>query len=244
MKHLTKIPTAKELLSLAQYDIEAVLFDMDGTLLNTEDLHFKCILEFLPKELEINDFFKSLSVTTLSEIKAIFEGRNDAFVFDVIQKVIIEKGIVPQTYWPTTSDEFIIRKNQQIISHSFEDIKGALWPSMINLLKELKELGLKLAVVTASQRAVLDFFMDELSLRDSFDFLVAREDTVKTKPDPDPYSLALDILASGKESDKEVEKGRILVLEDSEVGLLSARACGLDPFKVSWFSKDRYSLSL
>ena len=78
---------------------------------------------------------------------------------------------------------------------------------------------MRMAVVTSSQRQHFDTMHADISLTRYFEFVLAREDCGKTKPNPEPYLLALERLGMRAES--------CVAVEDSERGLAAARAAGL-----------------
>lgn len=75
------------------------------------------------------------------------------------------------------------------------------------------------AVVTSAPRRNLDMILETLGLSDTFTALVAEEDAVKGKPDPQGY-----LVAAARVS---VEPDRCVVIEDAPAGLLAAKAGGM-----------------
>jgi HAD superfamily hydrolase (TIGR01509 family) len=76
-----------------------------------------------------------------------------------------------------------------------------------------------MAVVTSSQRQHFDVMHADIGLTKYFEFVLAREDYGKTKPNPEPYVLALKRMGMNAE--------KCVAVEDSERGLAAARAAGL-----------------
>jgi HAD superfamily hydrolase (TIGR01509 family) len=89
-------------------------------------------------------------------------------------------------------------------------------PETIELLKSLN--GVKLGVVTASARSEIEPVLERAGVRALLDVLVCRDDVEHPKPAPDQYLEAVQQLGTAK----------ALAVEDSEAGLASARAAGLD----------------
>jgi beta-phosphoglucomutase-like phosphatase (HAD superfamily) len=77
----------------------------------------------------------------------------------------------------------------------------------------------RMAVVTSSQRQHFDVMHSDTGLRRYFEFVLAREDFRETKPNPEPYLLALERLR--------MKADNCVAVEDSERGLAAARAAGL-----------------
>jgi HAD superfamily hydrolase (TIGR01509 family) len=91
-----------------------------------------------------------------------------------------------------------------------------LRPGAHELLAEVAEAGLPHALVTGSQREFAEVVLASTGMR--FDAVVCAEDVSVTKPAPEPYLLAAKLL--------EVEPGRCFALEDSPNGVASAEAAG------------------
>ena len=91
-------------------------------------------------------------------------------------------------------------------------------PDVAETLQELHG-RMRMAVVTSSQRQHFDVMHSDTGLMRYFDFVLAREDFRETKPNPEPYLLALERL--------QMKADNCVVVEDSERGLAAARAAGL-----------------
>lgn len=195
-------------------NIEALIFDMDGTLLNSEVLHAKALHLLLEESAHVDVDFYEL----LEKFKGVSEP-------DVL-KMLIEMKIVEEG---TDIDAFIEQKNQFFEKFlEAKDIKSQMIdPKMVDLLKAAKSKKLKLAIVTASERTTTDLFINKLGIRDYFDIIITRDDTEKTKPDPMPY------LYSFKELSIDPQKS--IIFEDSETGYAAAVASGANVNKVSWY---------
>jgi HAD superfamily hydrolase (TIGR01509 family) len=80
--------------------------------------------------------------------------------------------------------------------------------------------GVKMAIVTTSTRAHFDVIHRNRNLLTFMDFVLTREDYVSSKPDPEPYLLALSRFGASADE--------CLVVEDSQRGLQAAMAAGID----------------
>jgi len=92
-----------------------------------------------------------------------------------------------------------------------------LMPGAARLLSEVRRSGLRTALVTSSARSIAEVCLDRIG-RGYFDHVVTGDDVGKTKPDPEPYLLA--VRRSG------VDPARCVVLEDSPNGVTAATAAG------------------
>lgn len=147
---------------------EAIFFDMDGTILNSECLHFEAI--------------KSLtSENNPYTIEDIF-GMSDFDVYPLIAP-----------FTKLSLENFLKEKNQMLIKIIPQtDVSLIIKPEMITLLKEIKQiLGKKLCVVTASEESVTHCLLKHCGIFQIFDHVVTRQSTTETKPNPMPYLHAL-----------------------------------------------------
>lgn len=94
-------------------------------------------------------------------------------------------------------------------------------PQVVQLLKSLS--GFRLGLVTSSERVEVEPLLKRSEIHSCFDAIVYGDDTVRHKPDPAPYLLVRERLG--------IAAG--MAFEDSEAGLESARAAGLEVFRIS-----------
>lgn len=175
---------------------KAVLWDMDGTLIDSEP-------HWLRSERELakaHDFDwseedgKSLVGLSLNESSKIFR-----------EKVGSEM----------TSDE-VIQHWTKSVSSGLE--KEIIWrPGAQELLRELRRRGVKTALVTMSLRSMALQVVDAMGF-DAFDVVVAGDDVVHGKPHAEPYLKAAALLG--------VDPSNCVAFEDSISGILSAEAAG------------------
>lgn len=177
--------------------IKAVFWDNDGVLVDTERLYFQATRELLQKA----------GVTLTEELfqRISLKEGNSAFA------LALEKG-VPQQEIDRLQAERNLRYTE-------------LLAGGVRILDGVEETLAKLqgdllhAIVTSSRRTHFDAMHAKTGLRSRFDFILTREDYVLSKPDPEPYRLAV------KRSGCRPEE--CLVVEDSERGLRAAVAAGI-----------------
>jgi HAD superfamily hydrolase (TIGR01509 family) len=92
-----------------------------------------------------------------------------------------------------------------------------MMPGASELLDAVREEGIPVALVTSSLREIADAVLKAVG-RDRFDAIVTADDVTRTKPDPEPYLTAAALL--------DVEPVRCVVLEDSPNGVAAATAAG------------------
>ncbi|HXU65025.1 MAG TPA: HAD family phosphatase [Polyangia bacterium] len=176
---------------------QAILFDNDGVLVDTEALYYRANREVLATagvdldeagyiELYLRQGIGAFHLAAArglspSEIAALREARNRRYVELVAQ----------------------------------EDI---LIPGVFELVRRLSE-RYRLAIVTSAEPEPFARSHARTGLLPFFEVILTRADTVRAKPDPDPYLLAVNRLG--------LRGSDCLVIEDSERGLRAAKAAGL-----------------
>ena len=178
--------------------LQAVLFDLDGTLANTDPIHF-LIWQRLLKEygLEIDDPFYRQHIS----------GRlNVDILQDLLPQFSIEKGA-----------QFSLAKEARFR----EMAQGRLQPlpGLLPLIDWMKQQGMASAVVTNAPRPNAEFMLQTLKLDQTFDVVIISGDLPMGKPDPLPYQEALRRLGLRPEQG--------VVFEDSPSGLCAAVAAGI-----------------
>ncbi len=176
----------------------AVIFDMDGVLIDSEPIHFAVANEVL------GAVGHSLSRAENEE----FIGTTTDYFWDEL----IERRRLPHTrlYWQQRYDETVLR----VLSHSWPAAPGVL-----DLVRRLQDMGTLLGVASSSNRAWIDATLHSIDLSGAFQACAAGDDVARGKPAPDIYLLCAQRLA--------VESEQCLAIEDAPNGVLSARRAGM-----------------
>ncbi len=171
--------------------IKAVLFDLDGVLVDTEGIY----TEFWGK-------MDSMFPTGVDNFAQVIKG-------STLSKILT-------TYFPAPDTQEKIRAMLADQEHNME---YHLFPGVMELMAQLKERGIKTAIVTSSNREKMRHLFTQLpALEAAIDTLVTDEDVTASKPDPQGYLLAAGRLGAGK--------GEFIVVEDSLAGLEAGRRSG------------------
>jgi beta-phosphoglucomutase len=184
--------------------LQAVLFDLDGTLANTDPVHIKVWREILePHGYTVDDAF----------FKENISGRlNEHLIKELLPQLSAEEGA-----------KLAVDKEAQ-----FRELAATeLWrmPGFDELYEWIKAQGLKTGVVTNAPRANAEFVLKVLELELAFDFVLIAGDLPRSKPDPLPYLTALEKC--------EVEAERAIAFEDSKTGIQSAVAAQIPTIGVA-----------
>ncbi len=177
--------------------IEAILWDMDGVLVDTADLHFRAWRRLL------SELGRSL---TEEEFRATFGLRNDLILRDLLGDT------------PAGEIERLSYRKEAFFREQAAGRVRPL-PGAVELVRRAREAGRRMAVVTSTPRANIDLVLESAGLAGNFDAIVAAEDVSQGKPDPEGFLLAARMLSVAPE--------RCLVIEDAPGGIEAARRAGM-----------------
>jgi beta-phosphoglucomutase len=182
---------------------EAILFDFDGVLVDSEPVHFECWREVLaPFGIDLDwEMYRTrfIGVSDLAMLEDLAKLRNPPLDVDVLWLEYPRKRALFRARMADGS---------------------AITPAVRELLAALD--GTPLAVVSSSGRDEIEPILTAAGVRSRFVALVCREDVTEYKPAPAPYLKAAELLGVR----------RPLVVEDSVAGIASGKAAGFDVLEV------------
>ncbi|KAJ9152592.1 hypothetical protein P3X46_026146 [Hevea brasiliensis] len=193
------VDTRSDLSRLAP--LEAVLFDVDGTLCDSDPLHHYAFREMLQ---EIN-FNGGVPITEEFFIQNIAGKHNED-----IAKLLFPNDI-SQGLKFVDDKEAVFRK---LASEKLNAING-----LYKLKKWIEDRGLKRAAVTNAPRPNAELMISLLGLSEFFDAVILGDDCEHAKPHPEPYLKALEVL--------KVSKDHTFICEDSVSGIKAGVAAGM-----------------
>ena len=176
--------------------LAAVLFDMDGLLVDTEPLWL---------ETETAVMARLGAPWTPQDQQALLGGSMERTVSYLLGRAA--RPVPPETVARWMLDGMLDRA---------QDGRVLVRPGARELVAEVVAAGLPYALVTSSQRRFADAVLAATGM--TFPVTVCGEDVTATKPDPEPYLLAAKLL--------DADPARCVVLEDSPNGVASAAAAG------------------
>lgn len=176
----------------------AVIFDMDGVMVQTAPQHFAAWRQVFA---EMGREFSK------EEFRATFGRRNQEILRHILGDGISEVQV-----------EVLGRKKEE---HYRALVRGEVEaaPGFIPLLEALRDNEFKIAVGTSAPRQNVELILDVLSVRERLDVVVTAEDVDRGKPDPETFLLAAQRC--------NVEPKGCVVFEDSVAGIEAARAAGM-----------------
>ncbi|MEC3880390.1 HAD family hydrolase [Parapedobacter sp. 10938] len=184
---------------------KAVLFDLDGTLIDSEWFYYKA----WRKALEHYGFALG-SDMWLHELA----GKTDSQALEYLHS----------NYGFTVDKAAFNDRTRAIIAELHEVETVSLMPGATDLINFLHQRELIMAVVTSSKREVANYHLERNDLRHFFSTVVSRTDVHQPKPNPEPYLRCVAQLG--------LEHEDCLVMEDSVTGATAAKAAGLTCFGV------------
>jgi beta-phosphoglucomutase len=180
--------------------LKAILFDLDGTLIDSEHFYFECWNEILADtggQLTYRDWLDNYAGTT---------------AYTIGQKLKNKFGI------QTPIDELVERRIA-LTTHRFKTTDVTLMPFVRECLEFYKNKGLRMVIATSSQRPDVEAIFERNGLGGYFEFMITRTDVINGKPHPEGYLLCLEKLG--------IEKTECVVCEDTSTGIAAAKAAGL-----------------
>ncbi len=181
--------------------LEAVIFDMDGVIVDTEPVYFRAINEFLGQfghsiDKRYNEkFFGISSYDAWTTMKQDFK----------LDDVSVEECVYGM--------EKI--RNRIIQEEGYQPISGT-----VSLIRELHKAGIPLAVGSSSAINDIKHVTESLEIEECFqDFVSGRDECKNAKPDPEVFLKAAQKLGVSPE--------KCLVIEDSDNGSLAAKRAGM-----------------
>jgi HAD superfamily hydrolase (TIGR01509 family) len=194
--------------------IKAVIFDMDGVLIDAKEWHY----EALNQALELFGY----SISRYDHL-VTFDGLPTKRKLEMLS---MERGL------PVGLHEFINKMKQ---TYTMERVYIQCKPRFIHqyALSKLRAEEYRLAVCSNSIKVTIEMMMDKADLTQYFEFMLSNQDVKKAKPDPEIYILAIDRLGLKAEE--------CLIIEDNQNGIKAAIASGGHLFKVDSANEVTYS---
>lgn len=195
-------------------ELQAVVFDLDGLMVNTEELYEEVGSELLRKR----------GCQFTGDLLDAMMGRRTPVAMQIMIDWHQLDVTVPQL--EAESDE---------IFPAILDRSLAPMPGLADLLRSLENAGIPQAVATSSKRSFVEDVLTRLDLLPHFEFLLTAGDVTRGKPEPEIYLKACAQLG--------LPPQQVMVLEDSENGCKAAIAAGTFAVAVPGFHSRQHSFS-
>jgi pyrophosphatase PpaX len=149
--------------------IEAILFDLDGTLLDTTDLivaSFQHVARiYLGREVTLEELLPSFGKPLIEGLEELMPGKGQEMVL--------------------TYREFNLQHHDNMVK---------IFPGIKEMLQELKQRKIKLGIVTSKVKKTAIKGLELFGIEQLFDVIIGLEDTTIHKPNPEPVLLALELV--------------------------------------------------
>jgi beta-phosphoglucomutase len=179
-------------------DTCGAIWDVDGTLVDTAELHFRAWEELCRAE--------GLAFTR-ADFAATFGQRNPEIIHALFGDRFNDKQIA----------ELGDKKEEQYRAAARKGVQPL--PGVVALLEGLRRAGFRQAIGSSAPKANLDLILGLMGVAHYFDVVISCEDTQRGKPDPQVFLVAAERLG--------VPPRRCVVLEDAVAGVQAARAAGM-----------------
>lgn len=208
--------------------LELVIFDLDGTLIDSNEVHNNLDVELV----------RSLGETKSSE--EILVERNKVFKTNSVGDIYLNYCEYLKTkYNSDLSKEEILQIRRNLLKEVSRDIDYK--PNADTMIKYLKSKNIKLALGTVSRKETLEIYINEnenikskCNLQEYFDFIVTKDDVTLKKPNPEVYNKIIEHFCID-------DLSKCIVVEDSLSGILAAKNAKLDVIAIydKYSDKDR-----
>lgn len=193
---------------------DAVIFDFDGVIVDTEPLHYQAF----------QDVLNPLGISfSWQEYTSNYMGFDDR---DAFNEVFKKTGVELST---ESLKKIIHSKALCFISIIKNGIKS--YPGVIELIKSIKKSQTPLAISSGALRSDINPILEIFGVVDCFDIIVTADDVSKSKPDPECYTLAHKKLEAFYE--RRILPNQVVAIEDTPAGITAAKSAGLSVIAVS-----------
>ena len=184
--------------------LEAVLFDMDGVIIDSEPLWTEAERRFLASRM----------LEYSPQLKTVMMGRDAReAVRLLIKHYRLREGV-----------EEVIAERNQLVTELFKQRLQPI-PNVLRLLRSLRESGIKTGLASSSPKQLVKLALDKLGITQLFEAIISGDQVARGKPAAEIY------LAAAKKIG--VDPANCLVIEDAPLGIAAAKAAGMRCLAIS-----------
>ena len=186
--------------------IKAVIFDLDGVIVSTDECHYEAWKKMSDEEgiyfdKEINNRLRGVS-------------RMDSL------EIILERS--EKEFSDSEKEEMAERKNNYYKEFITKLTPDDILPGAMNTLEELRKNGIKIAIGSSSKNTPV--ILKQIGLDDYFDAVSDGNNITKSKPDPEVFLKAADMLG--------IPYGECAIVEDADAGIDAGKRAGMKTVSV------------
>ncbi len=172
------------------------IFDLDGVIVDTAKYHFQCWQRIAEKA------GVSFTIEENEQLKGVGRVQSLEWILSRSKKKYTQKQ----------KDIWLIEKNEEYVSLISNMTRDELLPDVLKVMELIRDRGHKMALGSASRNAKL--ILEILRLTSSFDVIVDGKSVTKTKPDPEGFLLASELMR--------IDPTNCVVFEDAIAGVQAA----------------------
>ena len=190
--------------------LEAIVFDMDGTLVSSLPVIYHCVNEIARKYLD-----KTVTV------EEVIDG------FGPTARVIITKltGDLGETAQAQAVLDYYDCYNRNVPT------RALVFPGITDLLSRIRSSRMHLALLTGVERTLMNYTMDAFDLKKYFDTIVVADDVSRSKPDPEGINLILERI--------KVDSRKAMMVGDSPADIKTGKNAGVWTGAALWSPENR-----
>lgn len=195
---------------------KGILFDLDGTLIDSEELHYAAWKQALL------DF--GYDMESIGE-PIPYQGNFRKMYTEIAGKLRLPEDLFEEVY-----------QHKMEITLATPATAISVVDGVISFLELLKEQQVPLGIVTNSEQAYVDHVLDGFGFRDYFDQVVHADHVVQAKPAPDGYNYGVSLL--------DLSSQDVLAFENTDTGIAAAVGAGLKVIAIrstDWLGQSTYA---
>lgn len=182
--------------------MKGVIFDLDGVIVSTDNLHYEAWLK-LAQNLGITTYTKEdnerqRGISRMESLEVVLEKSDQQYTKEEKITLAEEKNDIYKEMLKTLGPEHLL-------------------PGVLETIHKLKKLGILTAIGSASKNT--QYILERLEIVDLFDAICDGTIATKSKPDPEVFEKAADML--------KLPYQECVVVEDALAGIQAAKACGM-----------------
>ena len=186
--------------------IQAVIFDLDGVIVTTDDCHYNAWKKMADEEGIFFDRSVNERLRGVSRMESL--------------EIILEKATKVYTY--AEKEALATRKNNYYVEYIKKLTPEAILPGVMVNLEALKDAGVKIAIGSSSKNAPM--ILKQIGLDKTFDAVADGNQIKNSKPDPEVFLKAAELLG--------IEPKKCLVVEDADAGIIAAKKVDMSTLAV------------
>lgn len=187
--------------------IDAVIFDLDGVIVSTDDCHYMAWKQMADEEEIYFDEIINNRLRGVSRMESL--------------DIILERA--DKTYSDDEKSAMAERKNEYYKSYITKLTPNDILPGVMDNLKELKNHNIKIAIGSSSKNTPI--ILERIGLSEYFDAISDGNNITNSKPDPEVFIKAAEMLGVVPEN--------CMIVEDADSGILVGKRAGMKTLAVN-----------